>query len=231
MAFQAAGGRVESGTAELATTLRTLKLVVIIDLDNSNIPLQPGSQFSSDYKGIYMGLTSLGANRARHFQISFNAQITTSFSVLSVVANSAVPDSTFPPAAWKAIVTYAQPQGSTFQGDVVVRFAIQDPSFQNRIVDVSTLTVVDGSTGQRILNWYPHPTQSNVIVIPSVTLKPGTIQTYNLYFSYTSGSAQNFLGLGSQQWSIVALVLLIFMVIFAVVAASRRNRMIRKELR
>lgn|SRR5574340_986694 len=205
--------------------------VAIIDLDNSNIPLQPGSQFSSDYKGIYMGLTSLGANRARHFQISFNAQITTSFSVLSVVANSAVPDSTFPPAAWKAIVTYAQPQGSTFQGDVVVRFAIQDPSFQNRIVDVSTLTVVDGSTGQRILNWYPHPTQSNVIVIPSVTLKPGTIQTYNLYFSYTSGSAQNFLGLGSQQWSIVALVLLIFMVIFAVVAASRRNRMIRKELR
>jgi hypothetical protein len=100
---------------------------------------------------------------------------------------------------------------------------VQDPSFQGRIVDLSSARVVNARTGQLVTNWFPHLVQPNILVLPGQEIPPGAVQTYDVYFAYRptdTGSIGTFLN--SEAGAAAFVILVILTLVFGVLAAKEQ---------
>jgi hypothetical protein len=166
---------------------------------------------------------SIASGISRTWTVRYTAWSISESGLLGLEATTAVPDSSFTGIAFRSRVSYQQTASASFAGDVVVRMNIQDPSFTGRVVDMATIVVVDVRTSQRVTNWVPHPTQTNVFVMPDVQIPAGVVQQYDIYFAYTSMQGGTIGGFFGSDLGIVAvIVMLIVIIILAIDAAQRR---------
>lgn len=198
--------------------------VTVFDQANNQY-LTSGLNFLVTGGSVEFEVTNIGAGLSRTWDLKYSPVARAEFSVIRLDLTQATPDNTFAGAAYKGRVTTTLSSSQTFSGDIMIVFNVADPSFAGQIVDLTSVTIVNVRMGTRVANWFPHPTQANIVVLPNQDIPAGAVQSYDVYFAYRSGSAGG-VGdfLGSELGAIVVVILLILVLVFGIDNARMRRR-------
>ncbi len=212
-----------SGTAADPTA------VSVFDMAN-DVDLTAGLHFRPSSSGVEFEVPEIGVGISRSWKVSYKAAVKAEFSVITLIASTATPDSTFAGAAFKTTVLHQQPASETFSGDVLILFQITDPQFSGRPVSMMNLVVVDARTTQRVVNWWPHLSRPNALVIPDVSIPAGAVASWDLFFSYQEpGPGGIYSFLGSELGAVILVLAVIIAVVMSLLASEKYEKRRRRR--